>query len=321
MSTGAIQKREGGDLLDTLATADMGRQALEVMKRQLCPKGIPDDEFYIFVRKCQQTGLNPLAGEAFCIPRRTKGPDGQHVTVHTFQASAEGMRARAGRFPDFLKVDGAAVYSNDTVADVDTGTGEVKHRFNAAKPRGTIVGAWGRVAKKDGTAVVAWLPAGSRRPDGPVWVSDPGGHLAKCAMVQALRQAYPVTFADTYAEEEMVADNAPTRAQEVLGAIEGTATPAPANLPPPPPPEPTVEFGTWKGRLVSSLAVDEAEAAASYALEQLRANPNAKWVKKLEANLDLVQAHRDALASEIPAAPPGVEDAEYTPVNEPGSGG
>lgn len=318
MST-AIQKREGGDLLDTLATGEWSRQALEVMKRQLCPKGIPDDEFFIFVKKCQQTGLNPLVGEAFCIPRKTKGPDGQPVVVHTFQSSAEGMRARAGRHPDFVKVDGAAVYSNDPVAEVDTGTGEVKHKFNAAKPRGTILGAWGRVLKKGGEAVVTWLPAGSRRPDGPVWATDPGGHLAKCAMVQALRQAYPVTFADTYAAEEMPADDV-ARDATVLAAVDGTATPAAQSLPAPPPPEPTVEFGEWKGLPISSLTLEQAEAAASFALAQLgAAKPGARWVAKLEANLALVQDHRDMLAAAPPPPKPDVVDAEVVP--EPGSEG
>lgn len=305
--------------MDTLATAEWNRQALDIMKRQLCPKGIPDDEFYIFVKKCQQTGLNPLVGEAFCIPRRTKDADGKHFTVHTFQASAEGMRARAGRFPDFESVDGAAVYSLDPVADVDTGTGVVRHQFNAAKPRGTITGAWGRVKKKNGVAVVAWLPVGSRTPDGPVWSKDPGGHLAKCAMVQALRLAYPVAFAETYAREEMGPEE-PARVQGVVAALDGTApSPAP-NLPPPPPPEPAVEFGEWKGLPISSLTLEQAEAAASFALAQLgAAKPGAKWVAKLEANLALVQDQRDMLAAAPPAPKPDVVDAEV--VEEPGSGG
>jgi phage recombination protein Bet len=317
----AIQKAE---LVDTLVTPEWPRQTLEVMKRQLCPKGIPDDEFYVFVRKCQQTGLNPLVGEAFCIPRSTKGPDGQAMTVHTFQASAEGMRARCGRFPDFVKVDGAAVYDLDPVAEVDTGTGEVKHKFNAAKPRGTIKGAWGRVVKKGGEAVVTWLPVGSRMPVGPVWGKDPGGHLAKCAMVQAMRQAYPVAFGGTYAQEEMGGeDTTPTRAQEVLTATESSAAaPAQAALPPPPAPEPMVDFGEFKGRPISSLTLEEAEAAASFALAKLKESPNARWVPKMEANLALVQDHRDFLAATgaPPVPKPDVVDAEFTD-SEPGSEG
>lgn len=314
MST-AIQK---ADLLDGLVTQEWPRSTLEVIKRQLCPRGIPDDEFLIFIKRCQQTGLNPLVGEAFCIPRKTKGPDGQHIIVHTFQAAAEGMRARAGRFPDFVKVDGAAVYDLDPVAEIDTGTGEVKHKFNAAKPRGNIKGAWGRVVKKGGEAIVTWLPVGSRRPDGPVWATDPGGHLAKCAMVQALRQAYPVTFADTYVPEEMPAeDAAPMRVQEVLAAAEPSATPAPS-LPAPPP---VVEFGEWKDTPIASLTLAQAEAAASFALGKIRGSPTAKWVAKLEANLALVQDHRDYLAatSTQPEPKPDVVDAEV--VSEPGSEG
>lgn len=313
----AIQK---ADLLDGLATQDWPRSTLEIIKRQLCPRGIPDDEFFVFVKRCQQTGLNPLVGEAFCIPRSTKGPDGQAMTVHTFQASAEGMRARCGRFPDFVKVDGAAVYDLDPVAEVDTGTGEVKHKFNAAKPRGNIKGAWGRVVKRGGETVVTWLPVGSRMPVGPVWGKDPGGHLAKCAMVQAMRQAYPVAFGGTYAAEEMGGeDTTPTRAQEVLSAAEPSATPAPS-LPAPPV---VVEFGEWKDTPISSLTLEQAESATSFALAKLReAKPGAKWVTKLEANLDLVQQHRDFLAATgTPSEPkPDVVDAEFKD-SEPGSEG
>lgn len=327
MST-AIQKREATDLIDTLTTPEWPRQVIEVVRKQCAPKGIPETEFYVFMKKCVQTGLNPLVGEAFCIPRKTKGPDGEPVVVHTFQPSAEGMRARAGRFPDFVKVDGAAVYELDPVAIVDEGKGEVDHKFNAAKPRGRIMGAWGRVVKKGTTPIVVWLPAGSRRADGPVWSADPGGHLAKCAMVQALRQAYPVAFAGVYAREEMPDDSAqPSMAEQVLARADGaTTSPAPA-VEVLPPTGPTVDFGEWKGRPVSGLTLEECEAAQSFALTKMAESPKAKWVEKMRANLEMIQARAaslesKALAQGAKAETLEVPETEAVPVErEPGMEG
>lgn len=298
MST-AIAKRETTDLIDTLTTPEWPRATIEILKRQVCPKGIPDDEFYVFVKRCQTTGLNPLVGEAYCIPRYTKGPGGKHFTVHTFTPSAEGMRARAGRFPDFKKVDGAAVCELDPVALIDEGTGEVQHKVNAAKPRGRLTGAWGRVVKQDGTAVAVWLPAGSRSGNSSFWNSDPGGMLSKCAMVAALRQAYPVAFAGVYTREEMPDDSAqPSMAEQVLARADGVSTAASALAPKVevlPPAGPTVDFGEWKGRPVSGLSLAECEAAQTFALTKMAESPKAKWVEKMRANLALIQAHAATL--------------------------
>lgn len=323
----AIQKAEVV-ALDTMGNVQWTRELVDLCKRTVCPKGVTNDEFAVFMEQCRATGLNPFTKEAYCVPRNVKvskrGEQDRWETVHTFQASIGGARSRAGRFPDFHSSTSAAVYEKDQ-CEVDVDAGTVKHKFNPCAPRGALKGAWGKVVKKDGTAIVVWLSVGERSGASNFWKDTPGMMLAKCAEFAALCKAYPVQFTGVELEDE--GDRAfPSRTQEVLEAVNSTATPAPAqtNLPPPPPPDPTVEFGEWKGRLVSSLTLEETEAAASYALQQLRdAKPGAKWIPKLEKNLELVQAHRDALASEIPVPPPpGVVDAEFTPTqDEPGSGG
>lgn len=323
MTSNAIQKRETTDLVETLATPEWPRSALEILKRQVCPRGIPDDDFYVFVKKCQATGLNPLVGEAYCIPRNTKGPDGKHITIHSFTPSVEGMRARAGRFPDFVKVDGAAVHELDPVAEIDEGTGEIKHKINAAKPRGRLMGAWGRVVKKGDTAVVVWLPAGSRSGNSQFWSADPGSMMSKCAEMAALRKAYPVAFAGVYAREEMPDESAgPSIAETVLARASGDAvasTPTAEVLPALPPAGPLVEFGEWKGRPVAGLALEECDAAQTFALAKMAESPKAKWVEKMGANLALIQAHRETLKPDT--TPEDAEVVESTPDREPGSEG
>lgn len=301
MST-AIQKAEPS-IIDTLVTPEWPRSVIDVVKRQVAPKGIPEDDFYVFMKKAQQSGLNPLTGEVYCIPRNTKGPDGKAVTIHTFQPSAEGMRTRAGRFPDFLGCDGGAVYEKDLVM-MDQGKGEISHKSNPAAPRGALRGAWGRVTKKDGSRFLVWLPVGSRSGNSQFWAQDPGSMLRKCAIVAALREAYPVAFGGMYAHEEM--DDAPpqpTRAEVVLSAVSGTP---PANEAPAlPAAGPVVEFGEWKGRPIVALNAEEKQAAIAYGQWQLEQNPKMKQKIK-----DALTENMQAIQSSLAASATPVEDAE-----------
>lgn len=276
----AIVKSEPS-ALDTLVTPEWPRSVLDVALRQACPQGMPDDEKYVFLKKCQQTGLNPLTGEAHCIPRNDKNKG----RVYTFQPSAEGMRARAGRFPDFVSVDGGAIYELDA-CEIDQGAGTVTHRFNAAKKRGNLVGAWGRVTKKGALPTVVLLPVGSRSGNTDFWRADPGNMLRKCAIVAALREAYPVAFGGVYIPEEMP-DERLTRAESVLGAAQ-VVDAAPA---PPPPPGPVCEFGPWKGRAISAMSEQEVRDAIAHAAEQVEKFPNmaARARAKLDACVALLR--------------------------------
>lgn len=308
-----------------LAVGEWPAEVWEVVKQQSCPKGITDPEFVVFAAQCKARGLNPLAGEAFCVPRRTNvgtKDNPKWITNHVFQASAEGMQARAARFPDFVKVDSAAVYENDPVVKVDTGNGKVEHVFVPTKPRGRFIGSWARVVKKDGSAVVVWLDAADRSGNGQFWNNSFARMHEKCGRVAALRQAYPVAFGGVYASEEMP-DNEqpPSRAEQVLGA----GQPSP-EAPPAPSPGPLVEFGEWKGRPISGLSLAEAGAAIAFAEAKLaEAKPGARWVKALAGNLVDVKAHHRLLEALVGG---DVVDAEVvgdaapvveTPAREPGS--
>lgn len=305
MSTSAIQKHEPS-IIDTLCTPEYPRDVMEVIRRQVAPRGIPEDDFYVFIRKCMQSGLNPLTGEAHCIPRNTKGPDGKHVTIYTFQPSAEGMRARAGKFPDFLGCDGADVYEND-LCTMNQGTGEVDHKSNPAKQRGRLTGAWGRVKKKNGDKFLVWLPVGSRSGNSQFWTQSPGLQIRKCAIVAALREAYPVAFGGIYAREEMDdSPPTPTRAEVVLGGAEPVKQEAPAL----PAAGPVVEFGEWKGRPIVALTTEEKQEAIRYAEWQIEQHPKMKPAARAKLT-ENVAAIRTSLSAET--AKHDVVDAEEMP--------
>jgi len=316
----AIQKVEQGGALDTAEGARFTREQVELIKRMVCPKGIPDDEFKVFLHQCERTGMDPLTKEAYCVPRRTKVPkDGRDewVTNYVFQASADGMRARAGRFADFHSSRSAAVYEADACT-VDVDGGEVKHTFNPCKARGRLVGAWGKVTKRNGEPVVVWLPVGSRSGNSSFWSADAGGMLAKCAEFSALRKAYPVHLGGVYATEEMPSDEAaPTRTDEVEEALQratGEATAPAPKVEVLPPAGPTVTFGDWKGRPIDVLTLDETEAAIHYGEGKVMEQPKAKWAKALRDNLDLLEKHRDNLRAKLSPEP---EDAQTEPSDAP----
>lgn len=300
--TTAIQKSSGGGALETLYSGRWTPSVVDVLRKQVCPKGITDDEFFVFLMRCQQSGLNPLLGHAYCVPRRTNigtRDKPNWVTNHVFQPAIDGMRARAAEFPDFRMSDSAAIYEKDLVT-IDKGSGEIVHKTNPAGQRGRLVGAWGRVRLKDGSANVVELPVGSRTGDSSFWNADPGSMLAKCAEAAALRKTYPVAFSGLHIREELPGEEREaTRAEAVLSA----ATPVPP-VAPALPAGPVVEFGEWKGREIASLSGEEKQAAVAYAEWQMEQHPRmgAKVKAALTSNLEAIRSSM--------GTPPAVEDAE-----------
>ena len=93
-------------------------ERLELIKRTVCPSGLTNDEFALFIEQCKRSGLDPLLKEAFCVPAQAEHghPRAPHLgDAHEFQPSETGMLARAERFPDFGGVQACAVYGGDEV--------------------------------------------------------------------------------------------------------------------------------------------------------------------------------------------------------------
>jgi phage recombination protein Bet len=291
--TSAIKKVEPS-IIDTLTNAEWTRDVFEVIRKLRVPKGCTEEEFYVYLKQCQASGLNPLLGHAYCVPRRTniapKGQPAQWVTNHVFQPAIDGMRARAAEFPDFDGVDSAPIYEKD-VCTINKGTGDINHVSAPTANRGRLVGAWGRVRKVDGKAYVVELPVSARAGDSSFWQGDPGGMLAKCCEAAALRKAYPRAFGGMHIREEVGGDEAaPTRAEVVMAAATGEAPTQ--DMPALPAVAAVVEFGEWRGRPISGLAVDEKQAAIRFAEEQVAQHPKmaAKAKAKLLANVEALRA-------------------------------
>lgn len=305
----AIQKREEQGLI-TGQAVKWTREQIELCKRVICPKGISDDEFTLFVEQCKATGFNPFTKEAYCVPRNVNtAPSGQpkvYKTVHVFQSSVDGMRARAARHPSFHSSSSQPVYELDQ-CEIDEGAGVVRHRFQPNKPRGKLMGAWGKVTYKDGDPVVVWLPVTARSGGSDFWKNDHGGMLAKCAEAAALRKAFPVQFSGVHAREEIPDEPEPSRLE---AAMSGSA--AQAQLAPPPVGD-LVEFGDWKGRPISGLSLKEASAAVDFANQKLQESPAAKWAPKMRDNLEKIMQHVDRLEIDEARKAGDVVEAEVVP--------
>ena len=178
------------------------------MRRTICPMGISEDEFALFIEQCKRSGLDPLLKEAFCVARRQNVGNRERpnwVTKYEFQPSEAGMLARAERFPDFRGIQASAVFAEDEIV-VDQGKGEVVHRFNPAKRKGALVGAWARVVREGKLPVVVWLDFSGYVQQTPLWAKIPTTMIEKCARVAALRKGYPEAFGGLYVREEMPAE-------------------------------------------------------------------------------------------------------------------
>jgi phage recombination protein Bet len=190
------------------AASPWSRERVELIRRTICPKGLSEDEFSLFIEQCKRSGLDPLLKEAFCVGRRQNTGSRekpQWVTRYEFQPSEAGMLARAERFPDFKGIQASAVYAEDEII-VDQGRGEVVHRFNPARRKGSLVGAWSRVVREGKLPVVVWLDFSGYVQQTPLWAKIPTTMIEKCARVAALRKAYPEAFGGLYVREEMPAE-------------------------------------------------------------------------------------------------------------------
>ncbi|ATB31867.1 phage recombination protein Bet [Melittangium boletus] len=218
------------------ASGQWSPERVELIRRTICPRGIGEDEFALFIEQCKRSGLDPLLKEAFCVARRQNAGSREKpnwVSRHEFQPSEAGMLARAERFPDCKGIQASAVYAEDEII-VDQGKGEVVHRFNPAKRKGSLVGAWARVVREGKLPVVVWLDFAGYVQQTPLWAKIPTTMIEKCARVAALRKAYPEAFGGLYVREEMPAEEFDSPSEPIstqgLGSVKASFPTSPREV-------------------------------------------------------------------------------------------
>lgn len=290
--------------------------------RKMCPAEISDDQFNLFIEQCKRSGLSPELREAFCVKRsENQGTKERprYVTKYEFQPSESGMLARAELFPDFKGIQASVAYAEDEIV-VDQGKGEVVHRFNPAKRKGSLSGAWARVVRENRLPIVVWLDFAGYVQKTPLWAKIPATMIEKCARVAALRKAYPRQFGGLYVREEMPAEefqDAPPAPQSQEAAaptpasakpkkaepvkVTGFPKPSTAGEKPQMPSAPAepkashnrntvVAYGPYKGKTIVDLSDDHLGETVSFGHQKLEEQPKATWAKVMRENLTALEA-------------------------------
>ncbi len=179
--SGAIEKSRPESAIDRAAEV-WSRERIDLIKKNVCPQGIPDGDFSLFLEQCKRTALDPLIKEAFCVKRRVNiGNKDRPVWVDKFefQPAEAGMAARADKFPDFGGLRGAVVYEGDTI-EIDEASGTVSHKSNPIGRAGKkILGAWACCVRSGRVLPVEWCDFGAYVQNTPTRTCSAGSTLRK----------------------------------------------------------------------------------------------------------------------------------------------
>lgn len=155
---------------------------------------VSDQEVAMFINLCRFTGLNPWLREAYCIKY------GNEPATLVVGKDAYFKRAESNENYDGMEA-GIIVQDEE---------GEISYRPGTLKLKGEIlVGGYAEVFRKDRShsfrIEVSFDEYAGRKKDGTLnsqWSKKPATMIRKVAAVQALREAFPQSFAGMYVAEE-----------------------------------------------------------------------------------------------------------------------
>lgn len=156
---------------------------------------VTDQEIAMFINLCRFTGLNPWLKEAYCIKY------GNEPATLVVGKDAYFKRAEANDAYDGMDA-GIIVQGED---------GEIEYRPGTLKLKGEeLIGGYAEVYRKDRShsyrIEVSFDEYAGRKKDGTLnsqWSKKPATMIRKVAAVQALREAFPQSFAGMYVAEEV----------------------------------------------------------------------------------------------------------------------
>jgi phage recombination protein Bet len=164
---------------------------LDDVRKAICPTAT-EQEATNFLRLCQYMGLNPFVRDAYLI----KYGDGPASMV----VGKDAFTKRADAHPQFAGMQSGAI--------IVQGDSEPIHRKGSLVLDGErLVGGWAKVARTDRKLDTETSVSFSEFDTGrAMWKKMPAIMIEKCAIVKALRTAFPSTFSGMYDSAEMGID-------------------------------------------------------------------------------------------------------------------
>lgn len=150
-------------------------------------EAVSDQEVVMFINLCKYKKLNPFLNEAYLV--KFKGAPAQIIV------GKEAFMKKAETNPNFDGMEaGLIVQSGDEILEIEG---------SFMSPKDVLLGGWAKVYRKDKRfPYVSKVSLKEYNKGKSTWITIPSTMIRKTAIVQALREAFPVNLGAMYTEEE-----------------------------------------------------------------------------------------------------------------------
>lgn len=148
---------------------------------------VSDQEVVMFINLCKYKKLNPFLNEAYLV--KFKGAPAQIIV------GKEAFMKKAETNPNFDGMEaGLIVQSGDEILEIEG---------SFMSPKDKLLGGWAKVYRKDRHfPYVSKVSLQEYSKGQSTWKNIPSTMIRKTAIVQAMREAFPVELGSMYTEEE-----------------------------------------------------------------------------------------------------------------------
>ena len=163
------------------------------VRKFFCPAA-SHEEAFAFLRFCEAHRLNPFLKDAFLVKYGANDPAQVIIAAHTWTKRASVDPQYAGHRLGIIVQSEAGLERRESMFWL---------------PDEKVVGGWAVIEKSDGTSYrteVAMQERIAYKKDGTVtqfWMRMPATMIAKCALADGMRNAFPVLFAGAYDQAEI----------------------------------------------------------------------------------------------------------------------
>lgn len=150
-------------------------------------EAVSDQEVVMFINLCKYKKLNPFLNEAYLV--KFKGAPAQIIV------GKEAFMKKAETNPNFDGMEaGLIVQSGDEILEIEG---------SFMSPKDKLLGGWAKVYRKDRHfPYVSKVSLQEYSKGQSTWKNIPSTMIRKTAIVQAMREAFPVELGSMYTEEE-----------------------------------------------------------------------------------------------------------------------